>query len=340
MADAQGDPRTVVATMTRIDRATKRAQREQERRTRTQSRRGTAPELAARYEALFEQLTRAHCVKYERVKWREILDTGLVEPAVKAHALEQKARHALANYNPGIIDSLFGLGADRRRTLNERVLIAAKKDAELYTRAKRNAEIHNLDVNLAPGVMAFDLASIQAALQAHLPVDELRAILEGVAVDLSAAGKLVVHVDVLELDALPDESVGIGEHGRSIHAVIPPAMRHELHLANVCSTILRVAVEVMSVAPVDSIQLLARCVPPPVNGYEAGNAEPILHVRISHQALSAMDLRRLEPVSAVTALGGRVNWDIQHGFSPIVIDDLALAAPRQPPPEQRLAAPA
>ena len=339
MMDAQGDPRTVIATMTRIDRATKRAQREQERKARGAARRGTAPELAARYEARFEQLTRAHCVKYQRVNWHEVLETGLVEPAVKAHALEQKARRALANYNPGVIDSLFGLGADRRRTLNERVLIAAKKDAEIYTRAKRNAEIHNLDVKLAPGVMAFELASVQAALQAHLPVDELRPILEGVAVDMSAAGKLVVHVDVLELDALPDESVEIGENGRSIHAPIPPAMRHEIHLANVCSTILRVAVEVLSVAPVDSIQLLARCVPPPIQGYEALDAEPILHVRISHQALSAMDLRRLEPVSTVTALGGRVNWDIQHGFSPIVIDDLALSAPRHPP-EQRLTAPA
>lgn len=326
--------------MTRIERATNRASRDRARKERAGAKRGTSPELAARYEALFEQITRAHCVKYERMNWPEIAESCLVEPAVKANGLEQKARRALANYNPGVIDTLFGLGAERRRTLAEKVLVAAKKDAELYTKAKRNAEVHNLDVNLAPGVMALDFASIGAALEAHLRADDLRPILEGVAIDMSPSGKLVVHVDVLELDALPDESVALGENGRSLHAPIPLAMRHELHLANVCSAILRVAVEVMSVIPIESVEVLGRCLARVPKGGEAVDREPILHVRVPHQALSAMDLRRLEPVSTVTALGGRINWEIHRGFAAIAIDDLALVAPRPPPKAQQLATPA
>ena len=185
--------------------------------------------------------------------------------------------------------------------------------------------------------MALDFASIGAALEAHLRVDELRPILEGVAIDMSPSGKLVVHVDVLELDALPDESVGLSEAGRSVHARLPPTMRHELHLANVCSVILRVAVEVMAVTPIESIEVLGRCIPPSA---DVADPEPILYVRVSHKALSAMDLRRLEPVSTITALGGRISWDIQHGFAAIPIDDLELSAPRRPPSAQRLATPA
>ncbi len=323
--------------MTRIERATKRASRDQGRKERVGAKRGTAPELAARYEALLEQLTRAHCVKYQRKNWPEIATSCLVEPTVEAHALERKARRALANYNPGILDALFGMGADRRRALGEKVLAAAKKDAELYAKAKRNAEMHNLDVQLAPGVMALDFGSIGAALEAHLPADELRPILEGVAIDMSPSGKLVVHVDVLELDALPDESVGLSEAGRSVHALLPPTLRHEMHLANVCSAILRVAVEVMSVTPIESIEVLGRCVAPSA---EVADPEPILYVRVSHKALSAMDLRRLEPVSTITALGGRISWDLQHGFAAIAIDDLELTEPRRPPEPQRLATPA
>lgn len=338
MMDAQGGPRTIAATMTWIERTTNRATRDRARKERVTAKRGTSPELAARYEALFEQLTRAHCVRYQRINWPEIAESGLVEPAVKADALERKARRALANYNPGVIDSLFGLGAERRRTLAEKVLAAAKKDAELFAKAKRNAQVHNLDVQLAAGVVALDFASIEAALQTHFPADDLRPALEGVAIDMSPSGKLVVHVDMLELDALPDESVGLGEGGRAVHALITPTARHEFHLANVCSAILRVAVEVMSVVPIESIEVLGRCVPATAKG--PADPQPIMYVRISHQALSAMDLRRMEPVSTVTAMGGRINWDIGRGFAPIQIEDLALAAPRQPPQAEPLAAPA
>ncbi len=338
MMDAQGGPRTIAATMTWIERTTNRATRDRARKERATAKRGTSPELAARYEALFEQLTRAHCVRYRRINWPEIAESGLVEPAVKADALERKARRALANYNPGVIDSLFGLGAERRRTLAEKVLAAAKKDAELFAKAKRNAQVHNLDVQLAAGVVALDFACIEAALQTHFPADDLRPALEGVAIDMSPSGKLVVHVDMLELDALPDESVGLGEGGRAVHALITPTARHEFHLANVCSAILRVAVEVMSVVPIESIEVLGRCVPATAKG--PADPQPIMYVRISHQALSAMDLRRMEPVSTVTAMGGRINWDIGRGFAPIQIEDLALAAPRQPPQAEPLAAPA
>ena len=329
--DAAGGPRTIIATMSRVDRATKKALRERERKAREGVKRSTAPVLAARYEDLFEQLTRAHCVKYERRNWREIIETGPVEPAVRANALEKKARHALANYRPGVIDGLLGLQADRRRALAGKVLEAAKKDAELFAQAKRNAELHNLDLGLAEAVMALDFGAIEAALKAHLPVAELAPILEGLGIDMPAPGKLVVHLDVLELDAMPDESVGLSDNGRSVHAYLSLAARREMHLTNVCAAVLRVGVEVMSVVPIDKIELLAR-------GFLPGRTRdgleqhPILHVRLSHEALRAMDLRRLEPVSAISALGARISWEIERGFGPIPIDDLKLTPPPKPQP--------
>jgi hypothetical protein len=326
--------------MSRVDRATRKALRERERKERSTARRSSAPELAARYEALFEQLTRAHCVKYERRDWGAIAETGPVEPAVRAHALEKKARRALTNYRPGIIDGLLGLQADKRRALAERVLDAAKKDADLYGRAKRNADLHNLDVALAEPVAALDFGAIETALKAHIPARELAPILEGLGVDMPSAGRLVVHVDVLELDALPDESVRLNDAGRSVHALLTPTARREMHLANVCSVVLRVGLEVMAVVPIERLDLLARCALP--GAKDGGEAEhhPILHVRLGHEALKAMDLRRLEPVSTVAALGARLDWEIGRGFAPIPIEDLKLVAQRGRDAPERLAAPA
>lgn len=330
--DAAGAPRTIIATMSRVDRATKKALRARERKAREGVKRSTAPSLAADYEVLFERLTRAHCVKYERRNWRDVLETGPVEPAVRANTLEKKARHALANYRPGVIDGLLGLQADRRRALAAKVLEAAKKDAELFARAKRNAELHNLDLELAETMMALELGSIERALKAHLSAEELTPILEGLGVDMPAPGKLVVHLDVLELDAMPDERVGLNENGRSVHAYMSGAERREMHLANVCAVVLRIGVEVLSVVPIDKVEILARCFLPGGAGRDALDQHPILHVSLSHEAVRAMDLRRMEPVSTVTSLGARISWEIDRGFSPIPINDLKLTPPPKPQP--------
>lgn len=329
--DASGAPRTIIATMSRVDRATKKALRARERKERAGVRRSTAPELAARYLELFEQLTRAHCVKYERRDWARIVETGPVEPSVQAHAMEKKARRALTNYRPGVIDGLLGLQQDRRRALAAKVLEAAKKDAALYAQAKRNAELHNLDLGLAAAMMALDFSAIEEALKAHVPASELAPVIEGLGVDMPTPGRLVVHLDVLEMDAMPDESVALTDAGKSVHSPLSSAVRREMHLTNVCSAVLRVGVEVLSVVPIERIDLLARGYLPgkTADGFEQ---HPILHVRLTHEALAQMDLRRLEPVSAVTALGARISWEIDRGFSPIPIDDLKLTAPAKPAP--------
>lgn len=316
----------IIASMNRIDRATKKALRDRERRERATTRRDSSPQAAARYDALIEALSRAHCVKYERLDWNEIAGKGLVEPAVRANARELAARRALANYRPGLIDTLFGLETEKRRALAERVLEAARADAALYAKARLAADTHNLDVTVAPGVMALDPSAIESALKAHLPVELLQSLTEGVGFHMPAADKLVVYVEALEFDSLPDEVCFLNEAGRAAYVPMPYAQRSELHLASTCSAALRVGVEVMQVVPVDKIDVLVRC--PLLNSSTGGlESRPVLHVRLLHDALARMDLRRLEPVSTVTAFGGRLDWEIARGFGPIAVGDLRLTQP-------------
>ncbi len=334
--DSQGSAKTIIPTMNRIDRATKKALRERQRKERASGRRSTAPEIAARYDALYETLTRIHCVKYERLDWNDIAGAGMVEPAVRANALEQKARRALASYQPGLIDGLFGLGQDRRRALAEKVLEAAKKDAEIYARAKRAADVHNLDVSIAAGVLALDISAIEQALKAHVPAAELAPVLEGLGIHMPSPGRLVVYLDALEFDAIPDEAVELDDKGRSAYVALPPEVRQEMHLACVCSATLRVAAEVMTVTPLDVIDVVARSFLPTARGDV--EQQPVIHVKVPHQALKAMDLRRLEPVSTITALGGRIDWESGRGFAAIRIDDLKLTASKSSPNSQTAAA--
>jgi hypothetical protein len=329
---APDSARPIIPTFNRIDRATKRAARERLRKERESGRRPRAElslEAPARSDALIEQLTRVHCAPYNRLDWHEIAGRTLVEPAMRANAKELVARRNLAAYRPGVIDSMFGLEAEKRRKLTERVLEAAKADAILYAKAKRNAEVHNLDINLAGAVLALDPPSIDTAIRAHMPVDELTPVLEGFGAFFPSPKRLVVLIDALERDALPDEMCELLESGKIGYMPTPYAQLNELHIANVCSAALRVGMEILATVPLDSIEVISRCFLPNPQTRDF-DQHPIVYVKMTHEALSRMDLRRLEPVSTITALGGRIDWDNTRGFAPIRIDDLKLAPQARP----------
>ncbi len=320
--------KTVIATMNRIDRATKRTLRERESKERPAARAkkpDTTAANAAKYEKLVEHLSRAHCIKYVRKDWNQIAGRGLVEPAPRTHTKEQIARKKLARYEPGLIDALFGLGADRRRTLAEAVLSAAKEDADLYNRGKRAAEAHNLDVNLASSVLAMDLGAIEQTLRINLDLEAITPALEGFAIAMPATGRIIVYIDALELDAIPDEAIIAVDNERAGYAALPYANIQEMHISNVCSISLRIGTEVLSVVGGEAVEVVTRVHLAGRTGeYEQ---HPVLYVRLPHAALSRMDLTGLEPVSCITALGGRLDWDASRGFAPIRIDDLRLTDP-------------
>lgn len=346
----QETAKTIIATMTRIDRATKRAMRERDRKDRAAGREKRAevsPEKAIAYDKLLQRLTRAHCVKYARKDWSEIARRGYVQPMPRKQDREKAARRALHNYQPGLIDSLFNNGKDRRRELVARVLAAAKADLEEYEKGKRQAEAHNTDVAVAAGVLALDLTAIESTLKANLDFPALRPALEGFAITQPSPGRFIVYIDALELDAIPDEACVLAPGGlRAAYVALPPPNVQEMHLSNVCSISLRVGLEVLQVVGVDFVEVVARCHLPTAGGRDT-QQHPVLYVKLPHQALARMDLRKLEPVSTVTALKGRLDWEASRGFAPIPIDDLRLterltppAAPGQAPhPTARPAAP-
>jgi hypothetical protein len=330
----QETARTIIPAWNRIDRATKKVVRDRERRDRA-ARRVKKPEAGeaavARHDALLESLTRAHCIKYERKDWNEIARRGMVEAAPKSTAREQAARKALARYEPGMIDSLFGLGKDRRRELAGKVMAAAKADQAAHDKARRAADAHNADVAAAAGVLALDLMALEATLRANFDREAVGPAVEGFAIAQPAPGRFIVFIDGLEQDAMPDETCQLGPAGEAVYMDLPEANRQEIHLSNICAISLRIGMEVLGTVGVDAVEVLTRCHLP--NRVGDGTAQhPVLFVKLPHAALERMDLRKLEPVSTVTALGGRLDWDTTRGFAAVNVDDLKLFAEPTPAP--------
>ena len=334
----QDTARTIIPAWNRIDRATKQVVRDRERKER-EARRLKKPEpgeaAVAQHDALLERLTRAHCIKYQRKDWNEISRRGMMEPAPRSNAREQAARKALARYEPGVIDSLFGLGKDRRRDLAAKVIAAAKADQATYEKNKRAADAHNADVAAAAGVLAMDLMALESTLKANFDRETVGAALEGFAIAQPSPGRFIVFIDALEAAAMPDETCQIGPTGQAVYMPLPEANIQEIHLSNVCAVSLRVGVEVLATVGVEAVEVLTRCHLP--NRVGDGTSQyPVLYVKLPHVAIERMELQKLEPVSTVTALGGRLDWDTTRGFAAIGVDDLKLfAEPPKAPVQQQ-----
>jgi hypothetical protein len=318
------EPAAIVPPMNRVERIAGRGLRDRERKERGR-RRATRAEASA-HEALIACLTQVHQVAFERMDWRNVVDVGPVAPAVKRDAHSAAAKRELSDYRPSMLDALLGFEAAKRRKLTDRVVDAARVDAEAYGRALEAANAHNRILKLAPDVAALKAEAIAGALRAGTIASAFRDVVEGFEVVARPGGRLIGYVDLLEFDALPDEACTLSNGGFPSHAQISLAERRQLQLANGCSVVLRAAVELLRVAPVDTVEVVARLCRS--GGLSEDDAYPVLYLRLPLAALARLDLRKLEAASTVAALKARLDWNSVRGFAPIGLDDLGLAEPR------------
>lgn len=321
---AQG-PAQIIAAMSRIDRVAGRGIRERDRRLRNAARRRPSRRDIESHEALIERLTKAHQVVFERIDWNRMEADGPVVPTVARDAVSTVARQKLANYRPSIIDGLLGLEREKRRELTNKVVEAARADAELYARAKAQAASHNRILALAQDVRAMNPEAIAGVLKANGAAEALKDVVEGFRLFAEGKSRLIGQIDLWEYDALPDEACA-----PSGHVPVSDADRFQLQLTNACAVSLRAAVELLQVAPVSVVEIVARVCRP--GGLAEADLQPVLYVKVSAEALAKLQLKKLEAVPTVAALNAQLDWNTARGLAPIRIDDPALVrltAPRE-----------
>lgn len=320
-------PATVIASMSRVDRATGRLARDSDRKLRATSRRRATRADVEAQQRLHSRLTEIHKVTPKRVDWDRILAEGPVVPAIARDAMSAAARRKLSEYRPSLMDSLLGVERERRRELTEKVIEAAKADAELWARAKAEADTHNRLLALAPGVRALQVEAIAGALKVQGVAMNLKDIVEGLTIHQPTPERLVARVDLLEFDALPDETCLSGATSATWLGM-SPAERADLQLTNACSVVLRVAVELLQVVSVEAAEVVARVCRP--GGLTEADMQPVLHVKVPTAVLAKLQLRKLDAGPAAAALGARMAWTPGHGLGPIDIEQVGLGALRAP----------
>jgi hypothetical protein len=191
--------------------------------------------------------------------------------------------------------------------LSARARDDATHAAQQAAAARRNAEIRT-----AQRILERDLDAMVRVLEEHSALGALPFSVEGVDT-MFLDGRIIAVVDGLDLEDMPEESFTLLKSGKASVKTLPVGRRYEIHREAICSAAVRVAVEFLSVLPVDEVEVLMLT---DILDRATGHidARPVLHLRVAAQAVRALNLARTEAPALVERLGGHMDWSKRDGF--------------------------
>ncbi|WP_031309068.1 hypothetical protein [Sphingobium sp. C100] len=190
----------------------------------------------------------------------------------------------------------------------------ARDDAEHKRRADA-ADAENRRIAHAQRLVERNPDAMVKALEEESALGDLPFSVEGLDT-LFIDGRVVAVVDGLDLEDMPEESVTLLKSGKASVKALPIGKRYELHRDAICSAAVRVAIEFLAVLPIEEVEVVMLT---DILDRGSGHidAHPVLHLRVTLQALNTLNLARTEASALVERLGGHMEWNKREGFRAI-----------------------
>jgi hypothetical protein len=328
--ESLGEVIPILATANRAERATMRADRAMARRhvemhgrlAHIELKDGLAVTLAE-----LEHLVTCHRTAYRRTDWRPLAARQPVAMPVRTHEREKAARHALVTWEPTWQERTFGGEAHRRRELTTRVHEAQHEDEVAFQKTFRAAQTYNAEALMARKVFELDPRAIRDAVALNTALAELSDGVNSIALAPPAQDRVVAVVDAIQEDDVPYERITDGDPHTARRELINPAERRQIHLAALSAAGLRVGAELVSVLPVEAVEVAVCCEIPDPAG-ERPTCQPVFQLLMTAKTMSDPDWKKADAVTLATTLGARMDWSIETGFAPIRL--VQMSATGQP----------
>jgi hypothetical protein len=304
--------------MRAMDRAAKQAERRRiahQRALHRQAVLDASAEAAAEYEAIIDALTGAHRVSLPRRDWLTTATAATVPIPDRRNDAERAAAEELERFTPNWFTKLLRREERVRKSLADALASARARDDADHTARVLAAQTENVKIQHAQRVVEREPDAMVRALEEHSALGDLPFSVEGLDT-LFIDGRLVAVVDGLDLEDMPEESVSLLKSGKASIKAVPIGKRQELHRDSICSAAVRVALEFLAVLPIEEVEVVMLT---DVLDRGSGHIDslPVLHLRVTMQAINALNLARAEPAALVERLGGHMDWSKREGFRAI-----------------------
>lgn len=309
--------------------AVRRAERDQQRRTRESARRfkeqqkqqaiQDARQAVCDWNDYVEMLQTVHKDCTDIVNWDEILKTPPPTEPIFQKTNEEKAQVKLDSFKPSFLDKIFGSTQKKIKNLNDQVIVAKEKDQKEYeknyTEYTKILEDWKTLKEIAEGVKNNNPEFYRKALDYFNPFAEIGELGTRIAFSLTE-NYIDISLLINNEDVIPNYILTQTSTGKLSKKNMPKTQFNELYQDHVCSAILRVARETFSYFPIKFVRVNAISM---LLNSSTGHLEEqaIVSVIIPPETLAKLNLYSIDPSNSMSNFICNMNFKKTTGFSTV-----------------------
>ncbi len=320
----KGTVRSIGAAIRAAERDAKRRQREYEKRQqqyrKMQELERTAYEVEE-YEEHIQRMTSIHIVSGEDIDWNAIASTKPPQgPPQLSSKYEDKARHAFDVYKPGLFDKMLSRGEKKRESLKKTIDVGKHEDKKIYEKELQKYQEEFKDweesSSLAKRVLAGDKEAQLEAINKLNPFTDISELGSHLTVAVDSEEPIQVTLHLHGDEVIPKESKSLLKSGKLTVKKMPKGQFFELYQDYTCSCVLRVANEMFSLLPIESVIVTA--VDKLLNT-QTGHIEevPVLSVYIPRETFMRLNLNYIDPSDSLGNFLHNMDFKKTKGFGAV-----------------------
>lgn len=319
----KGTVRSIGAAVRAAERERARRQREQEKLQREYEKMEMLAQATYEVEEFnnyIETITSLHKESSQPINWQQIAssDPPIIPQRNTKH--EDAAKRALETYKPGLIAKIFRTEEKKRKLLMEDIDKSKNIDENDFREVLNQYEIDQKDweesVSLAKRIVKGEVEAQHEAIEKLDPFSEISELGSKLNANWNDNGAIDVQLHVHGDEIIPKEVKSLLKSGKLSIKKMPLGKFFELHQDYVCSSVLRLANEMFSLLPIDSIVITAF---DSLLNQQTGHIEetPIVSVFIPKATLDSLNLERIDPSDSMQNFVHNMNFKKTKGFGPV-----------------------
>lgn len=319
----KGTLRSMQASARRSERNSQRHQRELQKRQ-AQYAKMEALEQAAYevevYDNQIEVLLSAHKECGGEIDWSSFINRAEPAAPTATSDAEDQARNHEQAYTPNFFAKIFKLENHHRKKLLDDIEIARRIDKDRFVQETRDWQAEHQDwqeeYDLATRIIAGDFQAKLDAISLLDPFSDISYLGTSIGFTIGATGVVEATLNVHGSRVIPAEVKSLLQSGKLSTKKMPVGKYNELLQDYVCSCVMRVGRELLSLLPDDIVVVTAvDALLNPVTGHIEDM--PVLSVVFSAQTLERLNLDSLDPSEAMKNFLHNMAFKKTTGFSPV-----------------------
>lgn len=308
--------------MNRIDRESKRKQRELDKRYKLREK---MEELAqAQYdvevfENYIEQIQSLHKEGSELINWLKLKnEEAPLEPKLEYTKMIQ-AEFRFNTFKPNFLHKIFNMTESKKKSLLKNIETSKVIDEQAYEQSLINYRQTYQEwleqVNLAERVLNKEEKALIEVIEEMNPFKEIHDL--GTSLEIMFKENILyIELNVHSQNIIPNKVKSLLKSGKLSVKDMPKSLYNELYQDYVCSAILRVAREIFAILTIEEIIITAK---DELLNKSTGHEEllPIVSVLISKQKFESLNLNLIDSSDSMTNFIHNMDFKKASGFKAV-----------------------